>query len=340
MKRLLLMVATLMAALTASAQTAPERHGWSEEVPLHGDVEWVGIKTYELEEQDGELFYDEAKNTEVYEFNKAGNVFSYSCWDGDGNLIYMKLYGYNSEGKCSDLTEYDSEGNLLSKYEYFYNSEGKLTETHRYNSEEILYLKEIYKYDLKGNMTRQENKNPDGTLEVGYFFEYEEYDGINNLIKEMQYDCNGIIAWEIEYSFPLRSTNPTEKILYLYGDNNTEQKWTYEYNGRGDLCKEYIYDTEGKLKSEIIYKYNTEGLLVGSYYFDSEMNLKWGSLITYDNNGNKTTQATHNSQGEVTSRLSCKYDSSNNVIEIIEYYSPEEGFTSEYKEFTIGYRTE
>ena len=340
MKRLLLMVATLMAALTASAQTAPERHGWSEEVPLHGDVEWVGIKTYELEEQDGELFYDEAKNTEVYEFNKAGNVFRYICYDGDGNLIYMKLYGYNSEGKCSDLTEYDSEGNLLSKYEYFYNSEGKLTETHRYNSEEILYLKEIYKYDLKGNMTRQENKNPDGTLEVGYFFEYEEYDGLNNLIKEMQYDCNGIIAWEIEYSFPLRSTNPTEKILYLYGDNNTEQKWTYEYNGRGDLCKEYIYDTEGKLKSEIIYKYNTEGLLVGSYYFDSEMNLKWGSLITYDNNGNKTTQATHNSQGEVTSRLSCKYDSSNNVIEIIEYYSPEEGFTSEYKEFTIGYRTE
>ena len=340
MKRLLLLVATLMAALTASAQTAPERHGWSEEVPLHGDVEWVGIKTYELEEQDGELFYDEAKNTEVYEFNKAGNVFSYSCWDGDGNLIYMKLYGYNSEGKCSDLTEYDSEGNLLSKYEYFYNSEGKLTETHRYNSEEILYLKEIYKYDLKGNMTRQENQNPDGTLEVGYFFEYEEYDGLNNLIKEMQYDCNGVIAWEIEYSFPLRSTNPTEKILYLYGDNNTEQKWTYEYNGRGDLCKEYGYDTEGNLKSEIIYKYNTEGLLVGSYYFDSEMNLKWGSLITYDNNGNKTTQATHNSQGEVTSRLSCKYDSSNNVIEIIEYYSPEEGFTSEYKKFTIGYRTE
>ena len=330
------MAVILATALTATAQTAPERQGWSEEVPLHGDVEWVGIKTYELEEQDGELFYNEAKNTEVYEFNKAGNVFSYSCWDGDGNLIYMKLYGYNSEGKCSDLTEYDSEGNLLSRYEYFYNSEGKLTETHRYNSEKILYLKEIYEYDRKGNMTLQENQNPDGTLEVGYFFVYDEH---NNLVREGQYDYNRVKDWEINYSFHRLSTNLEEKVIYFY-TNNTEQRWTYEYNGRGDLCKEYSYDTEGNLKSEIIYKYNTEGLLVGSYYFDSEMNLKWGSLITYDNNGNKTTQATHNSQGEVTSRLSCKYDSSNNVIEIIEYYSPEEGFTSEYKEFTIGYRKE
>ena len=229
-----------------------------------------------------------------------------------------------------------SAGNSL----YFYNSEDKLTETHRYNSEEMLYLKEIYKYDLKGNMTQHENQNPDGTLEVGYFFEYEEYDGINNLIKEMQYDCNGFIAWKIEYSFPWRSTNPTEKILYLYGDNNTEQRWTYEYNEHGERIREYYYNTEGNLKYKIIYEYDPNGVLVGEYCFDSEMNSKWSSRITFDTRGNKSSQVVINSQGDLMRRFSYEYDSSNNVIEIIEYYSPEEGFTSEYKKFTIGYRTE
>ena len=336
MKRLLLLVATLMAALTASAQTAPERHGWSEEVPLHGDVEWVEITTYELEVHDGELIYDEAKNTEIYVFNKAGNVFRYICYDGDGNLIYMKLYGYNSKGKCSDLTEYDSEGYLLSKYEYFYNSEGKLTETHRYNSEEILYLKEIYKYDLKGNMTQHENQNPDGTLEVGYFFEYDEH---NNLVREGQYDYNRVKDWEIKYSFHRLSTNLEEKVIYFY-TNNTEQRWTYEYNEHGQRIRECYYNTEGNLKSKIIYEYTPNGVLIGEYCFDSEMNSKWSSRAMFDTRGNKTSQVVINSQGDLMSRFSCKYDSSNNVIVIIEYYSPEEGFTSEYKKFTIGYRTE
>ena len=337
MKRLFLLMAVIVAtALTATAQTAPKRHGWEENFSLYGDVERVEINTYELYEYDGNLICDEVKNTNIYEFNRAGNVFRSCCFGSDGNLIYMNLYSYNSMGKCSALTEYDSKVNLTKKYEYFYDSEGKLTEIHRYDSEETFYLKEVYSYDQNGNNTLYEHQNPDGTLEVGYFFVYDEH---NNLVREGQYDYNRIKDWEIKYSFHRPTTNLEEKVIYFY-TNNTEQRWTYEYNEHGERIREYYYNTEGNLKYKIIYEYDPNGVLVGEYCFDSEMNSKWSSRITFDTRGNKSSQVVINSQGDLMRRFSYEYDSSNNPIKSIKYYSPEEGSTSEFKQYSIIYRTE
>ena len=243
MKRLFLLMAVILAtALTATAQTAPKRHGWSEEFSLYGDVESVEIITYELEEHDGELFYNEPKNTEVYEFNMAGDVVKSVCYSNDGNVIYQTLYDYNSIKKCSAITKYDSRNKPTSKCKYLYDSNGRLTEIHRYNSDGDFYQKEIYSYDQNGNKTQVENQSPDGTLEFGQFYTYSYH---NNLIKEIQYDSNRFSICEITYEYDW-SDKKTEEVTHFYNDNS-EIRRTYEYNVYAKLYMECLYGTDGSL---------------------------------------------------------------------------------------------
>ncbi|MBQ6612581.1 MAG: hypothetical protein IIX19_02560, partial [Alistipes sp.] len=72
MKRLFLLMAVILAtALTATAQTAPKRHGWEENFSLYGDVESITIISYNISNG---IAAEKAYHSKTYRFNDNGHV--------------------------------------------------------------------------------------------------------------------------------------------------------------------------------------------------------------------------------------------------------------------------
>lgn len=155
-------------------------------------------------------------------------------------------------------------------------------------SEDITYS-DYYEYDIYGNTTKTVTYNDDGSVRS-----YSE--------RKYTYDENGrVTTWQYYVKDELWNYG-----TYKYDDNGNQirsdtfltngtllQYYTYEYNDKGLLTKEYysVGEDSGRYYTEI-YEYDENGYMIKSSYETSEYGgRKSYTTYQYDSDGNKIKYA-------------------------------------------------
>ena len=106
---------------------APERKGWSSELPLYGDVESITAASYVLEDKFGEITRSKTEGKSIVYFNEAGDVTEHIKYNSDGTLFRKYIYKYDAAGNMTEEAVYYSEGSLDYKYIRKYDDKGNMT---------------------------------------------------------------------------------------------------------------------------------------------------------------------------------------------------------------------
>ncbi len=228
-----------------------------------------------------------------YEWNQAnlctamiypdGNKVEYA-YDSYGNLIKTSLAAEEVNYK------YDEEHRLISKqsekfkYSYSYHENGRVKNMLVQDSEGPL-LEIDYTYDdYYGLMTGQSIKER-GKETLSYGYEYNKKAFLTKMVK------NNKLCAEYEYDARgnrIRAIEEGTVTEYYYNKENQllkklcqNQEYSYEYNARGDLIKEYLnqnciaeftYNSLGQLlfakneKGSVVYSYDALGNKIGAEF--------------------------------------------------------------------------
>ena len=298
------MAVTLATALTATAQTAPKRHGWDNETPLYGNVDSLTITTYDLIVKGAEAVRHKKKVSNTYHFNNRGDVTAVFINDslsdsytynqrGDVTQHYYRvdytylasdfyLYGtvnyeYNAKGEL--IKEYaDAVGNFLSEYEenYQYNAKGQLVkENNSYWGHDSGSFDTIsYKYNSIGQLIEKYNISHEMGIDSYYIKKTDiKYDAKGNKIKE------STTADNYEYDYIKESTIKTYSRKY---------KSEYNYDTRGNKIKECKYNSDGTLEKKTTYEYDEKNRVIVVAHYDGN-HLEEREVYEYDDRGNIAT---------------------------------------------------
>jgi hypothetical protein len=140
--------------------------------------------------------------------------FEYT-WDNKGNEIQEKqYYAWDKTLSGYNKTKYDSMGNEL--------------ERDCYDADSVLYFKFIMKYDKNGYKTQEMARRRGDTIEMD---EVMAYDDRGNRIRDIDYDKDSIVHWDMRYEFKKFDSkgNWHESIFYNKGKLETITKRTIEY---------------------------------------------------------------------------------------------------------------
>ena len=279
MKHLLLLAATLMATLTASAQTAPERHGWLKDFSLYGDVESITIMHYNISNG---IAAEKAYSRTTYRFNDNGHV-SEILYDDTPTFNYT--YKFDKRGNVTQSRrENHDNGEVRATDRYRYNSKGQLVKVTGEGTEYDVSWgswKLIYKYNTKGNKIKVKELYVNRGRKFITTYKYDKYQKVikivkidtglnNNRMSTYTYDDKGNKIEERYYYFE----TPTGKTTYKYDDkgNNVEgctynvegsliNKYTYKYDSKGNKVEECRYGVGDSLINKYTYKYDSKGNL-------------------------------------------------------------------------------
>lgn len=318
MKKIALFTFIIILTLQAQAQqrTAPQRFGQENSYytyPLYGDVEEIVIYFYSVYGQDEIL--------DTLRFNERGDLLSHKGYTyddtpedwikwtykydrlGRNTSIVKKYYGYTDLFDTNEInTFYDNRGRIEyevsswkypsstpnKRIQYVYNNRGQLVqkgETKYTYLGDKLYIEDICQEEYK---TREVNKydNNGNIVESKTYYDDELYN-----TKVIEYNDRGLKRLE-------KNTNPTWSetsapsiphfIKYKYDNagRKIEEARIYkdyrEYIIR--ITTQYIYDSEGKLTTEITsytdpeysatdkftYKYDNMGNIIEEKYWHGE----------------------------------------------------------------------
>ena len=155
----------------------------------------------------------------------------------------------------------------------------------------------------------------------------QEYDAEGNLIKTYTYyntgkqrnklelaDENGKLIRTIEYVY-------NEDGLLDYdqsydGKGNPEKRFAYSYDDEGKVREDYSY-FGSDFHMKFTYTYNYKGEVERNFRFDSTSNLQEISYYTYDKEGNVVLEKVTDKDGKLieTTTFQYVYDKKNNWIE-------------------------
>lgn len=251
----------------------------------NGELKTVKVTNYVDESLSGTTYYEN------------GVAVRKECWSGDTEYYYYKpdgeLFCYKVEGRWGGDKYFDAEGNELTVNEYYeltymveeYDDKGRCIKKTEYNVEKQVQGIITLSYDANGKLASEAktDKNSNKLWEKTYY--------ANGSIKEdIEYPENGFITKKVKsYSEDDKFLSETvyenngEYVVYHYNGKdqyikierfgaNGKLSYSADYDEKGRISKEYIYNTEGSLES-----YN-----IREYY--SEINC----IVTrYDANGNE-----------------------------------------------------
>lgn len=199
------------------------------EVNKNGDL----LFYFTVEEKDGQPSshkrYSNKEWMEAYstfEYNK-GRLQVENVYDSEGELFYTEVYTYNKSGQLLNIVRRNKNGEILQTLEYGYDDAGHRTmERMKGKADRFIYRKKM-NYDAQGHLTGEEYHNQEGLLKSKNQYTYNaegdidyirqgvpggavnttkvvyEYDGHQNWTRCILYanDCvpTTIIYRQIEY---------------------------------------------------------------------------------------------------------------------------------------------
>lgn len=282
MKRLLLILISVLLCYISQAEKTPHRNGQrftDYTFPLKGDVEQIEILEFSINPDNGKEY---PRDTTIIKFNKNGDVtYIYPYVDlrytdvvmptelrflynnlgyntlireifdiGFSDFIYETHYTYNDDWQKIRGEKYNDEGQSLHTEEFIYDSQGRLaTEKHVEGSELV-----IYTYDDDMNVIEIEEYH-EGRL---YLKTNRTYNADGKILQEIVHHSNKFNEMEKSvtttyfyddngflYSRESKSPIP-EMFLKYYKDSRTEttDTWTYKCDSYGNVIEKISYDTD------------------------------------------------------------------------------------------------
>jgi len=223
------------------------------------------------------------------EINTVESPMSIKKYDEQSNLIHSTVWGEN--GMVSEMFDLEyQDGKLVKRMTYAEENELAETEYYEYDSDGLL-IKTIIEY-LDGSqdiITHSYNENHklissitvDDEGEDGEQ-EYWEYEG-DNLIHYRRINDFGDLEEEQKMSY--NQDNLLAEKNILNNMNETNFRWTYEYDDNNKLILETRYSAKGKPIEEIQYAYNKEGNVIQEKTENAKETLI--KEFEYDENGNE-----------------------------------------------------
>jgi len=189
----------------------------------------------------------------------------------------------------NDLMEQNLNGSIKTIIESTYNLIEKDGEINKGSIE----VKRTYKYDKMGNMLEEQMATSKFKLRLKH---------------SNKYDNKG---------------NITEKILIDQDDkDDTEIRYTFIYNDKGDVLETNEYNTDGILSKKFTFEYDKQGNLL----VKKEKNLPndwigYKYIYKYDEIGNAIESKKIGPDGKVELQYTYSYDEMGNVIEQNRYFA-------------------
>ena len=150
----------------------------------------------------------------------------------------------------------------------------------------------------------------------------------------------GLLYGDIE-SVIITHYDVTEKFGEIVKKKHYGKK-VYNFNPKGDVIENVIYDSDGSLISKILYKYDLLGNMIEKASYHSFFS--WTDcriLYKYDSQGNMIEGADYDSSGSLECKYLYKYDLQGDLIEET-LYDPDGSLRSKtlYKYDLLGHRIE
>ena len=219
----------------------------------------------------------------------------------------------SSKGKKVSETLYDNNGRVVQKTSYRYNGS--------------ISSKVSYKYDSKGNVI--EHLRFDGRKNQYTLKRYIDYDSRGRISKE-----HGISGPNQEFKNIYKYNNRGDlgEIEYYTGDRLIEtRKIKYEHDGREIL----VYNPAGQLTKRIEKKTDSKGNVIEEIQYTASNQIKKRFVYEYDDRGNEILQEKYYS-GNLTLRVTSRYDNDNNLVEVIHETREQPTFTNNFYKYDTG----
>lgn len=154
------------------------------------------LQTETVYNAEGELFY-----TEVYTYNKAGQLLNVVRRNPRGEKIQMIEYAYDEAGHCTMERMKSKDDRFVYQRNMSYDEQGRLSGEEYQNQEGILKSKTVYSYNAQGDMDHVRQGVPGGAVSTTKLV--YDYDAHNNWVRCVLYASDyiptTIIARQIEY---------------------------------------------------------------------------------------------------------------------------------------------
>lgn len=140
----------------------------------------------------------------------------------------------------------------------------------------------------------------------------KEYDANGNITQEVEYSADGTVLSKIVNEYDTNG-NIIKIAKYGYSGKLSSE---YEYDASGNLIESNQYDSSGKITEKQIYEYDKNGRMVSSSKYDNDMDIRID--YKYDKKGNVVKDIWYRS-GKLESWSIYEYDSNGNEIRMTQY---------------------
>lgn len=252
---------------------------------------------------------------EVIECTYDDNDLTLSCDVADSGERY--IFSYDMFGRIIDEKAINSNGVLIN-WEAL-DKGGNTAADMEYNSDGTIYMGYQYQYDETGNKTKCINYATDGS-----YYE-EDYDENEDEIKTTYYGSDGSIERSVLYDY-VYDSNGNIIVKNVADSDGWTNKVEYEYDANGNNTKETTYDADGVVMRWYEYEYDVYGNMVRSSNYEKysgEDNPRHAHTCTweYDSDGNILKYVWYGADGSVN--FEDEYDSKGRFIK--EQYFDEDG---------------
>ncbi|MEO5644978.1 MAG: hypothetical protein ABIQ40_14410 [Bacteroidia bacterium] len=224
---------------------------------------------------------------------------------------------YNEAGYLTSEIFYSRGSTMLSHAENIYDAEGHKIEESAFTEEDALDYKTVRKFSNRGFLMEEKRFTIDNEEPEKWVYEpdpvgkpvkviwYDNegalletrtytYDGFGNCIQEDAVDENGKALRKVICLYDSRHLKTAMDIYGPDGIVMTKTKYQYEY--RGKLSQEQVFDNNGKLVEKNVFDYNENGDQTEWTSFDRTgfVAYKYTYTYEYDANGNWTSRIESN----------------------------------------------
>lgn len=252
----------------------------------------------------------------IFRYDKNGNrliELHYNEYDEiDGELTSKLEYKYKKKKKLLERYIFDRNKKLIEKTLY---DENKV----KIEDEDYIYgvnkrWRTVNKYDKNQNIIEESRYLNDSLCDIITY----KYDEKENITEETHTDPS--TRWKNQKLDNKYDEDGNLIKITKYNDKNELNCTTiYKYDDIKKCIEESVYDSDGKMCSQLFNKYNDEGKKIESVHFVKEDGLIQKDKYIVDDNGKTSVSLRYNPDGELGRIAVSKYDEVGNPTESMIY---------------------